>query len=250
MRKEYAGHAKRVMLGVWSFLRQFTYTKLVIVTDDDVDVRDWKDVVWALSTRVDPARDTTFIERSPIDYLDFASPVRGSRLQDGNRRHLEVARRDGPHLGPAHRDEPGGEVPDRRDLGQAGDRRLTVPRPGGRSGGPHEPPPSPPSGAPHEHARPFFFRRIAGRPAFTVRIPVSSPRKTASRRPGPGHFNSPPGDLIRADSGLLSPQNGLPPPRPPRPFQLPSGGDLIRVPAAKKERQRLTHPLSDLPSPS
>ena len=77
MRKEYAGHAKRVMLGVWSFLRQFMYTKFVIVTDDDVDVRDWKDVIWAVSTRVDPARDTTFIERSPIDSLDFASPVPG-----------------------------------------------------------------------------------------------------------------------------------------------------------------------------
>ena len=77
IRKQYPGHAKRVMLGVWSYLRQFMYTKLVIVTDDDIDARDWKDVVWALSTRVDPARDTTFIENSPIDYLDFASPVSG-----------------------------------------------------------------------------------------------------------------------------------------------------------------------------
>ena len=77
IRKQYAGHAKRVMLGVWSFLRQFMYTKFVIVTDDDIDVRDWKDVIWALSTRTDPSRDTTFIERSPIDYLDFASPVPG-----------------------------------------------------------------------------------------------------------------------------------------------------------------------------
>ena len=77
IRKQYAGHAKRVMLGVWSYLRQFMYTKLVIVTDDDIDARDWKDVVWALSTRVDPARDTTVIENSPIDYLDFASPVAG-----------------------------------------------------------------------------------------------------------------------------------------------------------------------------
>ena len=77
IRKQYAGHAKRVMLGVWSFLRQFMYTKFVIVTDDDVDVRDWKDVIWALSTRVDPTRDTTFIDQSPIDYLDFASPVAG-----------------------------------------------------------------------------------------------------------------------------------------------------------------------------
>ena len=77
IRKQYAGHAKRVMLGVWSFLRQFMYTKFVIVTDDDIDVRDWKDVVWALSTRVDPTRDTTFVDHSPIDYLDFASPVPG-----------------------------------------------------------------------------------------------------------------------------------------------------------------------------
>jgi 4-hydroxy-3-polyprenylbenzoate decarboxylase len=77
LRKQYPGHAKRVMFGVWSFLRQFMYTKIVVVTDDDVDVRDWKDVVWALSTRVDPARDLTIVERTPIDYLDFASPVAG-----------------------------------------------------------------------------------------------------------------------------------------------------------------------------
>ncbi|HEX7053588.1 MAG TPA: 4-hydroxy-3-polyprenylbenzoate decarboxylase [Burkholderiales bacterium] len=77
MRKQYPGHAKRVMFGVWSFLRQFMYTKLVIVVDEDVDVRDWKDVVWALSTRVDPARDCLIVEHTPIDYLDFASPVAG-----------------------------------------------------------------------------------------------------------------------------------------------------------------------------
>jgi len=77
MRKAYPGHAKRVMLGVWSFLRQFMYTKLVIVTDEDIDVRRWEDVVWALTTRMDPARDTTVVESSPIDYLDFASPVSG-----------------------------------------------------------------------------------------------------------------------------------------------------------------------------
>ena len=77
MRKQYPGHAKRVMLGVWSFLRQFMYTKFVIVTDDDVNVRDWKDVIWAMTTRMDPARDTTIIENTPIDYLDFASPVSG-----------------------------------------------------------------------------------------------------------------------------------------------------------------------------
>ncbi len=77
MRKQYPGHAKRVMLGVWSFLRQFMYTKFVIVTDEDVNVRDWKDVIWAMTTRMDPGRDTTIIENTPIDYLDFASPVSG-----------------------------------------------------------------------------------------------------------------------------------------------------------------------------
>jgi len=77
MRKQYPGHAKRVMLGLWSFLRQFMYTKFVIVTDDDVNIRDWKDVIWAMTTRMDPARDITVIEHTPIDYLDFASPVAG-----------------------------------------------------------------------------------------------------------------------------------------------------------------------------
>jgi 4-hydroxy-3-polyprenylbenzoate decarboxylase len=77
MKKAYPGHAKRVMFGVWSFLRQFMYTKFILVTDDDVDVRDWKEVMWALTTRVDPARDTLLVENTPIDYLDFASPVSG-----------------------------------------------------------------------------------------------------------------------------------------------------------------------------
>jgi len=77
MKKAYPGHAKRVMMGVWSFLRQFMYTKWVIVVDDDINARDWKDVMWALSTRMDPVRDVTMIEGSPIDYLDFASPVSG-----------------------------------------------------------------------------------------------------------------------------------------------------------------------------
>ena len=77
MRKQYPGHAKRVMMGVWSFLRQFMYTKFVIVVDDDVCTRDWKDVIWAMTTRMDPARDTVVIENTPIDYLDFASPVSG-----------------------------------------------------------------------------------------------------------------------------------------------------------------------------
>ena len=76
-RKQYLGHAKRLMFGIWSFLRQFMYTKFVIVTDDDIDVRNWEEVVWALSTRMDPARDTIIIENTPIDYLDFASPVAG-----------------------------------------------------------------------------------------------------------------------------------------------------------------------------
>jgi 4-hydroxy-3-polyprenylbenzoate decarboxylase len=77
MKKQYPGHAKRVMMGVWSYLRQFMYTKFVIVVDDDIDARDWKDVIWAISTRVDPVRDLTIIENTPIDYLDFASPVSG-----------------------------------------------------------------------------------------------------------------------------------------------------------------------------
>ena len=77
IRKQYPGHAKRVMFGVWSFLRQFMYTKFIVVTDDDVDIRDWNEVIWALTTRVDPARDTLIVESTPIDYLDFASPVSG-----------------------------------------------------------------------------------------------------------------------------------------------------------------------------
>ncbi|MBU1235650.1 MAG: 4-hydroxy-3-polyprenylbenzoate decarboxylase [Gammaproteobacteria bacterium] len=77
MKKQYPGHAKRVMFGIWSFLRQFMYTKFIIVTDDDVDIREWKEVVWALTTRVDAARDTLIAENTPIDYLDFASPVVG-----------------------------------------------------------------------------------------------------------------------------------------------------------------------------
>jgi len=77
MKKQYPGHAKRVMMGVWSFLRQFMYTKFVIVVDEDVNTRDWQDVIWAMSTRVDPVRDFTMVENTPIDYLDFASPVSG-----------------------------------------------------------------------------------------------------------------------------------------------------------------------------
>ena len=77
MKKSYPGHAKRVMFGVWSFLRQFMYTKFIIVVDEDVNIRDWKEVIWAITTRVDPSRDTTLVDNTPIDYLDFASPVSG-----------------------------------------------------------------------------------------------------------------------------------------------------------------------------
>ncbi|NLD68256.1 MAG: UbiD family decarboxylase [Limnobacter sp.] len=77
IRKQYPGHAKRVMFGIWSFLRQFMYTKFIVVVDEDIDVRDWKEVIWAITTRVDPLRDTTLVDRTPIDYLDFASPVSG-----------------------------------------------------------------------------------------------------------------------------------------------------------------------------
>jgi 4-hydroxy-3-polyprenylbenzoate decarboxylase len=77
MKKQYAGHAKRVMFGVWSFLRQFMYTKFIVVVDEDVNVRDWKEVIWAITTRVDPTRDTVMVDNTPIDYLDFASPISG-----------------------------------------------------------------------------------------------------------------------------------------------------------------------------
>jgi 4-hydroxy-3-polyprenylbenzoate decarboxylase len=77
IKKQYPGHAKRVMFGIWSFLRQFMYTKFIIVVDDDIDARDWKEVIWAITTRVDPVRDTLLVDNTPIDYLDFASPVSG-----------------------------------------------------------------------------------------------------------------------------------------------------------------------------
>ena len=77
IKKQYAGHAKRVMFGVWSFLRQFMYTKYIIVVDDDINTRDWNEVIWAITTRIDPTRDTTLVDNTPIDYLDFASPVSG-----------------------------------------------------------------------------------------------------------------------------------------------------------------------------
>jgi 4-hydroxy-3-polyprenylbenzoate decarboxylase len=99
IRKQYAGHARRVMMGVWGFLRQFMYTKFVVVTDEDVNARDWKDVVWAMTTRMDPARDCVILEHTPIDYLDFASPVAGLGSKIGfdatNKWPGETARRWG-----------------------------------------------------------------------------------------------------------------------------------------------------------
>jgi len=77
IKKQYPGHAKRVMFGIWSFLRQFMYTKFIIVLDDDIDIRSWQEVMWAITTRVDPSRDTLLVDNTPIDYLDFASPVSG-----------------------------------------------------------------------------------------------------------------------------------------------------------------------------
>jgi 4-hydroxy-3-polyprenylbenzoate decarboxylase len=99
LKKQYPGHAKRVMFGVWSFLRQFMYTKIIVVTDDDVDVRDWREVIWAVTTRVDPARDTLIVENTPIDYLDFASPAAGLGSKMGidatNKWPAETARKWG-----------------------------------------------------------------------------------------------------------------------------------------------------------
>jgi 4-hydroxy-3-polyprenylbenzoate decarboxylase len=99
IRKQYAGHARRVMMGVWGFLKQFMYTKFVIVTDDDVDARNWRDVIWAMTTRMDPARDCVILQHTPIDYLDFASPVSGLGSKIGldatNKWPGETARRWG-----------------------------------------------------------------------------------------------------------------------------------------------------------
>jgi len=77
IKKQYPGHAKRVMFGIWSFLRQFMYTKFIVVVDNDIDIRSWQEVIWAITTRMDPVRDTLLVENTPIDYLDFASPVSG-----------------------------------------------------------------------------------------------------------------------------------------------------------------------------
>ncbi len=117
IRKAYAGHAKRVMMGVWSFLRQFIYTKFVIVVDDDIDARDWKDVMWAISTRMDPARDINVIENTPIDYLDFASPVSGLGGKIGLDATNKWPPRDEARMGPA---DPHGRRDHRRGDAQMG----------------------------------------------------------------------------------------------------------------------------------
>ena len=109
------------MMGVWSYLRQFMYTKWVIVVDEDIDARDWKDVMWAISTRMDPARDITLIENTPIDYLDFASPRERPGLQDRPRRHQQVAAGDHADLGNT---DPHGPRGGGRRLGQVGEPRT------------------------------------------------------------------------------------------------------------------------------
>ena len=108
------------MFGVWSFLRQFMYTKFIIVTDDDVDIRDWKEVVWALTTRVDPARDTLLVEQHADRLPRLRVAGRGARQQDGHRRDQQVARRDAARVGPADRDGRGGQGARRRAVGIAG----------------------------------------------------------------------------------------------------------------------------------
>ena len=97
MKKAYAGHAKRVMMGAWSYLRQFMYTKWLIVVDDDIDARNWNDVWWAISTKMDPARDITILENTPIDYLDFASPESGLGSKIGL--DLQHSPRNPPRMG-------------------------------------------------------------------------------------------------------------------------------------------------------
>lgn len=92
IRKQYPGHARRIMFGIWSWLRQFTYTKTIIVTDDDIDIRSWKEVIWAISTRSDPVRDTVLVENTPIDYLDFASPKPGL----GGKMGIDATHKIGP----------------------------------------------------------------------------------------------------------------------------------------------------------
>ena len=107
IKKQYPGHAKRVMMGLWSFLRQFMYTKFVIVVDDDIDIRNWEDVIWAMTTRMDPVRDTVTIENTPIDYLDFASPVSGLGSKMGFDATTKIGAETTREWGQPHQYEPG-----------------------------------------------------------------------------------------------------------------------------------------------
>ena len=126
MRKEYPGHAKRIMMGVWSFLRQFMYTKFVIVTDEDVDARNWKDVIWALTTRMDPRRDCVFIDNTPIDYLDFASPVSGLGSKVGLDATNKWPGETTAGMGSPHCHGRRGERTRRPDLGRTGYQAPTI----------------------------------------------------------------------------------------------------------------------------
>ena len=114
------------MFGVWSFLRQFMYTKFIVVTDDDVDIRDWNDVVWAITTRMDPVRDTVLVDHTPIDYLDFASPVPRPGRQDGPGRDEQVAGRDRARVGPADPPRPGRRGAGRKRPGRRRGRQADL----------------------------------------------------------------------------------------------------------------------------
>jgi 4-hydroxy-3-polyprenylbenzoate decarboxylase len=128
IRKAYPGHAKRIMFGIWSFLRQFMYTKFIIVTDEDVDVRSWQEVIWALTTRVDAARDTLIAENTPIDYLDFASPVASLGSKMGIDATNKWPGRDESRMGASHYNGYSCEASRRRALGAIG---SVVPQPDG-----------------------------------------------------------------------------------------------------------------------
>ena len=120
IRKQYPGHARRIMFGVWSYLRQFLYTKLVIVVDDDIDVRNWPDVIWAVSTRMDPARDTQIAESTPMGLSGLCFTCRRSGIENGLRCHQQVARRDPARLGKAHSDDARSRRACGQNVGRAG----------------------------------------------------------------------------------------------------------------------------------
>ncbi|UUZ55332.1 UbiD family decarboxylase [Massilia sp. H-1] len=119
MKSSTPSHAKRVMFGVWSYLRQFMYTKFIVVVDEDVNIRDWKEVIWAITTRVDPSRDTLLVDNTPIDYLDFASPVSGLGSKMGIDATNKWPGRNKPRVGHHDRHDARGEGPGRHDLARA-----------------------------------------------------------------------------------------------------------------------------------